>query len=313
MSLAINQGQAAEASQKQLKNIEKGSIDAIRKQFNEKYKPTTSLKNSYTSNPVRANFNKLIRCSKYNMAHDFGKCPAYGKECYKCRKPNHFPNCCKNRSVRCIQESDEEKDNLLIIDSIMVGQVLRKPWKELIYIQGHPVDVKLDTGVDVNILPENLIKEWPNMPLLETADCKIYIRNSIHIRKDKLNETAHTDWEKPLKLSQEQANFQDLEDSTSQHSTQPPSSGQLSSPGSPKNLTTTGPPKNWTNGSPKNLITTRSGVVATQTSKVHKPACEACTYAANMATVPKGMMILHAPSGHCLAPRARHYGLAPWG
>ncbi|UYV73822.1 K02A2.6-like [Cordylochernes scorpioides] len=150
------------------------SIDAIRKNFNEKYKPTTSLKNSYTSNPVRANFNKLIRCSKCNMAHDFGKCPAYEKECYKCRQPNHFSNCCKNRAVRCIQEIEEEKDNLLIIDSIMVGQELRKPWKELIYIQGHPVDVKLDTGADVNILPERLIKEWPNMPLLKTADCKIY-------------------------------------------------------------------------------------------------------------------------------------------
>ncbi|UYV69703.1 K02A2.6-like [Cordylochernes scorpioides] len=174
LSLAINQGQAAEASQKQLRNIEKDSIDAIRKNFNERYKPTTSLKNSYTSNPVRANFNKSIRCSKCNMAHDFGKCPAYGKECYKCRQPNHFANCCKNRAVRCIQEIEEEKDNLLIIDSIMVGQVLRKPWKELIYIQGHPVDIKLDTGADVNILPERLIKEWPNMPLLETADCKIY-------------------------------------------------------------------------------------------------------------------------------------------
>ncbi|UYV70481.1 K02A2.6-like, partial [Cordylochernes scorpioides] len=174
LSLAINQGQAAEASQKQLRNIEKDSIDAIRKNFNEKYKPTTSLKNSYTSNPVRANFNNSIRCSKCNMAHDFGKCPAYGKECYKCRQPNHFSNCCKNRAVRCIQEIEEEKDNLLIIDSIMVGQVLRKPWKELIYIQGHPVDIKLDTGADVNILPERLIKEWPNMPLLETADCKIY-------------------------------------------------------------------------------------------------------------------------------------------
>ncbi|UYV81408.1 K02A2.6-like [Cordylochernes scorpioides] len=174
LSLAINQGQAAEASQKQLRNIEKDSIDAIRENSNERYKPTTSLKNSYTSNPVRANFNKSIRCSKCNMAHDFGKCPAYGKECYKCRQPNHFANCCKNRAIRCIQEIEEEKDNLLIIDSIMVGQVLRKPWKELIYIQGHPVDIKLDTGADVNILPVSLIKEWPNMPLLETADCKIY-------------------------------------------------------------------------------------------------------------------------------------------
>ncbi|UYV65559.1 K02A2.6-like, partial [Cordylochernes scorpioides] len=43
-----------------------------------------------------------------------------------------------------------------------------------LHIQGHPVDIKLDTGADVNILPERLIKEWPNMPLLETADCKIY-------------------------------------------------------------------------------------------------------------------------------------------
>ncbi|UYV67996.1 hypothetical protein LAZ67_5002745, partial [Cordylochernes scorpioides] len=85
-----------------------------------------------------------------------------------------------------------------------------------------------------------------------------YRRNSIHIREDKRTETTYTDWEKPLELSQEEANLQDLEESTSQHSTQPTSSGQLSSPGSPKNVTTTGPPENWTNGSPKNLITTRS-------------------------------------------------------
>ncbi|UYV60109.1 K02A2.6-like [Cordylochernes scorpioides] len=159
LSLAINQGQAAEASQKQLRNIEKDSIDAIRKNFNEKYKPTTSLKNSYTSNPVRANFNKLIRCSKCNMAHDFGKCPAYGKECYKCRQPNHFSNCCKNRAVRLNHGRPSVKETV-------EGTNL--------HIQGHPVDVKLDTGADVNILSERLIKEWPNMSLLETADCKIY-------------------------------------------------------------------------------------------------------------------------------------------
>ncbi|UYV61276.1 K02A2.6-like [Cordylochernes scorpioides] len=159
LSLAINQGQAAEASQKQLRNIEKDSIDAIRKKFNEKYKPTTSLKNSYTSNPVRANFNKLIRCSKCNMAHDFGKCPAYGKECYKCRRPNHFSNCCKNRAIRLNHGRPSVKETV-------EGTNL--------HIQGHPVDIKLDTGADVNILPERLIKEWPNMPLLETADCKIY-------------------------------------------------------------------------------------------------------------------------------------------
>ncbi|UYV75209.1 hypothetical protein LAZ67_12002923 [Cordylochernes scorpioides] len=94
-----------------------------------------------------------------------------------------------------------------------------------------------------------------------------YRRNIIHIRKDKRNETAHTDWKKPLKLSQELANIQNQEDFTSQESTQLPSlsSGQISSPRCPKNLTTgsprnwpTGSPKNWTNGSPKNLISTRS-------------------------------------------------------
>ncbi|UYV62970.1 K02A2.6-like [Cordylochernes scorpioides] len=82
-----------------------------------------------------------------------------------------------------------------------------------------------------------------------------YRRNSIHIREDKRSETTHTDWEKPLELNQEQADLQDLEETTSQ----PTSSGQLSSPGSPENVTTTGPPESCTNGSPGNLITTRSG------------------------------------------------------
>ncbi|UYV71005.1 hypothetical protein LAZ67_8001386 [Cordylochernes scorpioides] len=99
----------------------------------------------------------------------------------------------------------------------------------------------------------------PRSFYVKDQDGNEFRRNSIHIREDKRNETTHTDWEKPLELSQEQANLQDLEESTSQHSTQPTSSGQLSSPGSPNNVTTTGPPENWTNGSPKNLITTRSG------------------------------------------------------
>ncbi|UYV84248.1 hypothetical protein LAZ67_X001666 [Cordylochernes scorpioides] len=100
--------------------------------------------------------------------------PCIWKRMLQVQKAKPLFKLLQNISVRCIQESDEEKDNPLILDSIMVGQVLRKPWKELIYIQGHPVDVKLDTGADVNIRPEKLIKDWPNMPLLETTDCKIY-------------------------------------------------------------------------------------------------------------------------------------------
>ncbi|CAN7976360.1 unnamed protein product, partial [Ixodes persulcatus] len=55
-------------------------------------------------------------CRDCGKAHVFNKtaCPAWGKECSKCRKKNHFAKQCKSRdSVRAIQESNSSSEEVL--------------------------------------------------------------------------------------------------------------------------------------------------------------------------------------------------------
>lgn len=47
------------------------------------------------------------RCQKCNGLHGYGKCPAFGKKCFKCGKPNHFSNVCFNESQGVVKKVRE--------------------------------------------------------------------------------------------------------------------------------------------------------------------------------------------------------------
>ena len=136
-------------------------------------------------------------CCPYS--HDFGKCPARGKTCAKCHKSNHFAAKCKSqpaatgggttpqapqttnfrgasrgrqshRAVQLIHEHEaadpiQEVDYEFIIDEIRtvksIHTCLANDWTETCTIGGVPVKFKLDTGSQVNILPEKIFCVLP--------------------------------------------------------------------------------------------------------------------------------------------------------
>ncbi|UYV62549.1 K02A2.6-like [Cordylochernes scorpioides] len=80
----------------------------------------------------------------------------YGKQCNKCKKLNHYAKCCKNKIVHDIAEND------IYMHVLSVDNILRDGWFETIYIQGHPINFKIDTGADVNIVGKEDVRssQW---------------------------------------------------------------------------------------------------------------------------------------------------------
>ncbi|KAL4707300.1 hypothetical protein ACJJTC_019838 [Scirpophaga incertulas] len=67
------------------------------------------LKKNYVPNKKKI----LKKCFYCNFEHLYGKCPAFGKQCNKCKKFNHFASAC--RTVNCVQLGEGEEE---IADSL---------------------------------------------------------------------------------------------------------------------------------------------------------------------------------------------------
>ena len=121
------------------------------------------------------------RCSRCGFSH-FKTCPAKGKMCNKCRKFNHFSSMCRSTqkcdSVRHsipnpdLQEpesgseyDDEELESDFRNFSVDSVDIDEKPWRVNLKIRDHPVDFKIDTGADVNIISKAQYEKLPVGPL----------------------------------------------------------------------------------------------------------------------------------------------------
>ena len=49
---------------------------------------------------------KSHKCSRCDTEHESGHCPAYGKQCRKCRRMNHFAKCCMSKTVDAVYRSE---------------------------------------------------------------------------------------------------------------------------------------------------------------------------------------------------------------
>lgn len=92
------------------------------------------------------------------------KCPAFGKMCKKCGKPNHFAKKCssgqvKSKSkhkVRAVSEESEDSDEIMVVKD-------EKHYKKKIVgrfkIKSKSVDMQIDSGATINILPRKMVPE----------------------------------------------------------------------------------------------------------------------------------------------------------
>ncbi|XP_061729443.1 uncharacterized protein LOC133534338 [Cydia pomonella] len=91
------------------------------------------------------------RCGQCGGVHKKYDCPAYGRSCMKCSRPNHFARMCR---VYMVEESEDQVNNIKnrCCDCC-------EEWNTELKINNVPVCFKLDTGAEVNILPKRYLRK----------------------------------------------------------------------------------------------------------------------------------------------------------
>ena len=109
---------------------------------------------------------RIRECWNYGQRHEFQKelCPAYGKTCRKCRKPNHFAVKCHSRaapsSVKAVEDRQEpgSADETFLMEVAMVT-LDDSQFVTLRLKSGNHIRFQVDTGAQCNIVPLEVYKK----------------------------------------------------------------------------------------------------------------------------------------------------------
>ena len=224
---AIEMIRAVEVAEEYIQMIkDPKSVDKITAKKS-KWKPKPQIKYKPSGNQQQQ-----FMCGKCGRQHSKDKCPAYGKTCHKCKKLNHFSAICKSKRVDAVDEYyvqasqaemcksntgnnvytgiynndmflgliEIEKDYR--IDSNLEVSSVVKDWNEIVLLDGCPVQVKVDTGAQTNVISEQVLNRvLPdssinpcNVSLSAYGGTKIPVKGSCKLKCELNNMTVVTDF-----------------------------------------------------------------------------------------------------------------------
>lgn len=110
---------------------------------------------SQTERPKPRRTRECWNCGRKHEYHNKELCPAYGKTCHKCGKPNHFASKCRSKenppAIHGIDENEIFEVSALALDD-----------SQLVTVQlesGSYVRFQVDTGAQCNVVPVALYKQ----------------------------------------------------------------------------------------------------------------------------------------------------------
>ena len=128
-------------------------------------------------NSGKTDLNKLDKqkhassnCGKCGRKHDAKNCPAFGKQCHKCKGKNHFTKMCKsrprNQKVHTLETgSTSDSDGEFFVDSIETNDKSDINWNVTVNCEGKPLTMKIDTGSQCNVMSLSTYKSVSRNPL----------------------------------------------------------------------------------------------------------------------------------------------------
>ncbi len=171
---------ATELSKEQLKTLETPStVHAVRSK-QPSHPSSSQKKGKNRRNPSKQSTQTaaMIDCKFCGKTHEMkrSQCPAYGQTCRKCKRPNHFANCCQSKSASKVhkveQDSDEcveadyfdirtvklssnmQEDSVHSVDNAMYPRQIFTRMN----IEEQSVRFQIDTGATCNLIPLHVLK-----------------------------------------------------------------------------------------------------------------------------------------------------------
>jgi hypothetical protein len=176
LAKAISLCRADKESRKQITTLnDEEKAHALKK------KPTKQRSVRHEDNPRKSvpkmSQDTTFNCGKCGTKHQKRNCPAFGKTCHNCKKPNHFQKFCKSkltrRNVHHLEEDscDSEEDDNFFVGSIdKKTEVLEDACFTIYKIQDKTIKFKTDTGSQFNILPLSFFNKLSNVKLIKTKN-----------------------------------------------------------------------------------------------------------------------------------------------
>ncbi|KAL4702913.1 hypothetical protein ACJJTC_005141 [Scirpophaga incertulas] len=197
---AANFCRASEISKIQVEKLNASSTEAIE---------IDAAERSYR-NRANQELTRKFKCTRCGFEHGARACPAYLKQCNKCKKLNHFANMCKSR-INIVQiqnentvsheNSRDSSENLFCYSAF---KDYSTDWMEKIKIEDSVHICKLDTGADISIMPEKVfnkimiksnLRMRPTSVKLEAFDgSKITPKGMVNLKCGYKNKEAYIDF-----------------------------------------------------------------------------------------------------------------------
>lgn len=109
-------------------------------------------------------------------------CPACGAKCRACGKAIHFAKMCKMKSVQTLQAVDSLFMGTLQCTQINAICKNEESWYTTMTIRGIPIEFKLDTGDDANVLPLEQIRNLPGDVILKPTETMLVAYGGARIK-----------------------------------------------------------------------------------------------------------------------------------
>ncbi|UYV82167.1 K02A2.6-like [Cordylochernes scorpioides] len=84
---------------------------------------------------------------------------------------------CRTRRIRNLiaeNEGDESFEGGINVNKVLVKTVRSDKWSAVLSINGNKTSVHLDTGAQINVLPQKVISLWPAKPIIKPTSLKAY-------------------------------------------------------------------------------------------------------------------------------------------